>query len=551
MDVPGAPQEDPRRLADFLRARRDEILAAWESDVRRIRAAQNLEQPILLDHMPDFIEDLAHYVDDLRAGLDARSPDEVPRRHALERLEVGYDLAEVVEEYAALRRCILELVVGNGAPAMRSVEMPRLHQAIDRAIATSVVRYTEARERTLRALDRISSAALMSPDASSLLPAALDAFLVNTASVDSVAVLLREGNDLVVRGASGYHEPLPSRLPEDAFGWRVIRGGAPIFVGDASSDHDLADAPLRSPGTHAMYGVPIVIGDQILGAAVMGSRTSYELSQEDQFLFRTLVHRVAGLIAQARLAAELADHARELEAALQFRNRILGILGHDLRNPLTVILTSAGLLQRMDALDEKQQRAVTRITANANRIERMVHDLLDYTRIDQGNGIRIEPRDCDMLALCQQVLDGLQVIHPDRDIQLSAQGDTHGRWDPDRAIQVISNLVTNALDYSPPGTPVKVQIRGEGDAVLLEVHNAGAPIPEEILPQLFEAFQRGSAERGPARSGGLGLGLWIVQHIVGAHGGAVEVRSTPSEGTTFRLRWPRDAAWRPAPPSVK
>src|ERR1700748_2554210 len=117
-----AAQQEPRRLADFLRERAQEILAHWEKEVMKVRSARKLSRPLLLDPLPDFIADLAVYVDDLRHGKDDAPPDENPHIHALERLEVGYDLAEVVEEYAVLRRCITELAFSQNAPALRSGE---------------------------------------------------------------------------------------------------------------------------------------------------------------------------------------------------------------------------------------------------------------------------------------------------------------------------------------------------------------------------------------------------------------------------------------------
>src|SRR3954469_6084528 len=199
-----AASPEPRRLADFLRENREEILRHWEAEVQKVQAARNLDPPLLLDHLPEFIEDLASYVDEVRTGHDSGPPEEHSRIHALERLEVGYDLAEVVAEYAVLRRCITELASQTHTPALRSAELPRLHAAIDQAIATSVVRYTAARERTLRALDRISSAALVHHDVESLLPRTLDAFLGTTASVDTVALTLREDGGMRVRAAFGY-----------------------------------------------------------------------------------------------------------------------------------------------------------------------------------------------------------------------------------------------------------------------------------------------------------------------------------------------------------
>ena len=654
------------RLSDFLRERRDEILSEWEAAVRKVRVARNLDRPLLLDHMPHFLEDLAEYVAEVRAGITVLPPDEFPRIHALERLELGYDLSEVVFEYAILRRCITDLAVHSSAPSIRSQELPRLHDAIDHAISTSVVRYTEARERTLRALDRISSAALIHHDVETLLPTTLDAFLATTASVDSVALALCDDDGtLRVRAAVGFPEALRTgaALSADSFAARVAKSGTPIFLRDGCAQASEAGDVFCAPGTHALYGVPLLFGEQVMGVAAMGSRSSFEFSQEDQFLFRTMVARAAALIAQARLDAEVSRRAAELEAviesipdavyvgdasgikrankaglqmlghgtledlqrqvsvlseqvglrhldgtplqpeenvfiralhgenavdemmgrhlvsgedvvirtsaapirlgdriigavainsditarkkeeaelraALDFRDRIFGVLSHDLRNPLSVILTSAAMLQRNGALDDKQTLAVQRVVSNAQRIERMVHDLLDYTRTRQGRGIPIAPRDTDVLALCNQVIEGMQLLHPQRQLRLSAQGQTHAQVDPDRATQVLGNLMANALRYSPRGTPVDVALREVDGALELSVHNQGPPIPPEVIPRLFDAFQRGVPDES-RRSEGLGLGLYIVQQIVEAHGASIEVRSEDGAGTTFTVRWLR------------
>lgn len=659
-----AASVEPRRLADFLREHREEILALWEEQVRKIRAARTLDRPALLDHLPEFLEELAEYVGEIRTGQDPVPPDR-PRIHALERLEVGYDLAEVVEEYSILRRCITELAAQTHAPALRSAELPRLHEAIDQAIASSVVHYAESRERTLRALDRISSAALVHHDVETLLPRILDAFLGTTASVDTVALALRDDGAMRVRAALGFPEPVPLGLetPRDGFVARIEKQRAPLLVRDATADPSLSATPVYAPGTLALYGVPLMMGASCIGVAVMGSRSSREFSQDDQLLFRTMANRVAVLIAQARLDQEVARRAAELEAviesipeaiyvgdatgikranraalemlgyrsleelnkniatlveeidtryldgspmpaedqvytralrgersarevlvrhrasgedlvvrssaapvrigdrivgavavntdisvrmaeeaelraALQFRDRMLGVLSHDVRNPLAVILTSAALLERQlsGAGDEKRRASVRRIADNANQIERMMRDLLDYTRARQGRGLPIAQRQADLLPLCRQIIDDMQVLHPRRTLELSVSGDTLAAIDPDRAAQVISNLVTNAITYSPVESPVQVALDGVEDSVLLEVHNQGPPIPAGIMPRLFEPFERGAVDRS-----GLGLGLYIAQQIVEAHGGSIEVRSDAETGTKFTIRWPRAA----------
>jgi signal transduction histidine kinase len=130
----------------------------------------------------------------------------------------------------------------------------------------------------------------------------------------------------------------------------------------------------------------------------------------------------------------------------------------------------------------------------------------------------------------------MEAAHPERRLELHAEGDFTGRWDAPRLEQVMSNLLGNALRHGSSEGPVMVSLKNQESRVVLCVHNAGH-IPPELLPHVFEPFQSHRDSR--ARSGGLGLGLYIVQQIVLAHGGRVDVQSTPSTGTTFHVALPR------------
>ncbi len=224
---------------------------------------------------------------------------------------------------------------------------------------------------------------------------------------------------------------------------------------------------------------------------------------------------------------------RELEAqrTARFREHFVGIVSHDLRNPLTAILTSAQLLQRYGELPERQARVALRISSSADRMARMIDDLLDFARSRLGGGFPIQRRRMDLRQVCEQTVEELEFAWT-RSIPVEAQGDLWGSWDPDRIAQVISNLVGNALQHSQGD--VRVTLRGDGDSVVLDTWNGGPPIPAEVVPHLFEPGRR------DARSSGLGLGLFIVQQIVLAHGGHMEV-SSGAGGTVFRVALPRKA----------
>jgi PAS domain S-box-containing protein len=232
----------------------------------------------------------------------------------------------------------------------------------------------------------------------------------------------------------------------------------------------------------------------------------------------------------------------ELRQAAEFRERFLGIVSHDLRNPLNAILLSVNALMRSDSVVQQHIKTVRRIATSAERMGRMISDLLDFTRGRLGGGIPISPRPTNLRSICQQAMEELEVGNPQRELRLRTKGDFQGEWDPDRLAQLLGNLGKNALDYSPEDSPVDFVLRAEGNRVCVEVHNGGPPIPAEQLPRIFEPFRRATDVGLP--TSGLGLGLFIVEQIAHAHGGRIEVRSTEAEGTTFSVWLPRSV---PAP----
>jgi signal transduction histidine kinase len=241
-------------------------------------------------------------------------------------------------------------------------------------------------------------------------------------------------------------------------------------------------------------------------------------------------------VARAELARRGALDLLKRQA--DFEKQLIGIVSHDLRNPLNLITLAAELLTESGGMDEQARGSVARIQRAADAAARLVRDLLDFTQARLGGGIHVEPSPTDLHALVRAVTDDVSNTFPDRRVTVRREGSGHGEWDPDRLSQVVQNLVTNALKYSPPATPVLVETRvGPAEATLL-VHNQGAAIPPEKLPLLFEPFQRATAAVDAA-SRSVGLGLYIVKQIVEAHHGSVEVRSTEAEGTSFTVRLPR------------
>lgn len=238
------------------------------------------------------------------------------------------------------------------------------------------------------------------------------------------------------------------------------------------------------------------------------------------------------------LTAELLLRERT-EQERDLLQRLIGVMGHDLRTPLTAIAGTAAVLLRKAEAPEWLPPGLRRVADSARRMNRMIGDILDFSRIRATGGLPVHPESVDLARVCHASLDELRAAHPDRDLRLEADPDVAGEWDPDRLTQVIANLVSNALTHGAPDSPVDVSILDRGPDVALRVHNQGHPIPEAERQDLFEPFRRGRDVRAREPVGGLGLGLFIVQQIACAHGGRVDIDSSVERGTTFEVVLPR------------
>ena len=247
------------------------------------------------------------------------------------------------------------------------------------------------------------------------------------------------------------------------------------------------------------------------------------------------------LAAVSQDISELKRQEQETQRRADFEQYLAGIVGHDLRNPISVIMLAAGRELRRKETDERLRQTLTRILAAAERTNRMIDTTLDFTQARLGGGLRVERRWLDVHELTRQVVEELRLAHPERVLEVVSQGEGSAELDSDRMAQVLINLVTNALKYSAEGSPVRVRTWGREQTVSLEVHNLGNPIPSELLPRIFAPLKRGEHEASSyGRS--LGLGLFIVDHIVRAHGGHIDVESDETRGTTFTVRLPRHPA---------
>jgi len=230
--------------------------------------------------------------------------------------------------------------------------------------------------------------------------------------------------------------------------------------------------------------------------------------------------------------AESVSRFSESVAATQ--ERYLAILSHDLRTPLGAIITSTQFMLDASGLEEPNRTLVARASSSARRMNQMVLDLVEFTRTRLDDTIPVIRTEVDARRLVHDVVVEIGASYPDSVVQVETSGDLSGSWDADRLTQALTNLVGNAVQHGAPGRPIRVSARGTADEVTIAVHNEGPPIPAEEQAAIFQAGLRaGAPTTGDRRH--QGLGLYIVDRIVVAHGGTVSVQSSAADGTTFTI----------------
>ena len=283
--------------------------------------------------------------------------------------------------------------------------------------------------------------------------------------------------------------------------------------------------------------VPIVVNAlvRLMEGVTVHEIAVYVARDRDKYERELLLSRkrLEEMVAQAtRLQADAKDRA-------QFAEQMMGMVSHDLRNPLSSIQMAAVLLGRGE-LALNQQRTVARIARSAERAARLIADLLDFTQARLGRGLAVTKSEIALHESVADTVEELRHIYPARAVDHQRVGSGRCVADADRLAQLLGNLVSNAMTYGLPEAPITVRSAIAETTFTISVHNQGAPIPAEVQSTLFQPMTRASSAGTGERS--VGLGLYIVQEIAKAHGGQATVTSLSGEGTTFTVVCPRESA---------
>jgi signal transduction histidine kinase len=416
----------------------------------------------------------------------------------------------------------LEMLEGLAERAASAIENGRLLQE-----------NVEARARAEQ-LYRFAHSAVSAEKVEAAFAAALDAIEV-ALGTRRTAILLFDEDDVMRFRAWRELSDEYRRAVEGHSPWpRDATSPQPVLAPDVESDAALsAYRPLfHSERIGSLAFIPLVTRGRLIGKLMVYYEQPHSYSTSEIELASAIANHLASVVARFTAVGEL-------ERTIHYNELFAGVLAHDLRNPLGAIMTAAQLLlMRQAGEGDRTAKPLGRIIASGQRMSRMIEQLLDVTRARSGGGLEVQRREVSLAELCAQAVGELELVYPDRKIWCDFAGDHRGVWDPDRLLQIISNLVANAAQHASAGSGIAIRLDGlRPESVILEVHNGGA-VPQALLPHLFDPF-RGTRSRRDRARGGLGLGLFIVKELVRAHGGTVEVTSSEAQGTTFTVRLPR------------
>ncbi len=301
------------------------------------------------------------------------------------------------------------------------------------------------------------------------------------------------------------------------------------------------EEPLVSRGIRSYVLLPVST-NEYRGFWVVGAATSYAFDGHEI----EVLQRVAGMLSailEAALCRETIEHAHNqlqdkfvsLEEQNQFKTDLLNMASHEVRHPLTLLMGFSEVLNDYySSMDSSEMlRVVRKIGKSAERLKRRVANLLELSRIESGR-MELDISDVEPEPLLREISEELELENPEHHIYLNFPGDfPRVRADREKLEIVLFNLIENSIKYSPAGGNIQVKGRSDGLRAIIQIVDEGIGIDAEDLEAIFKPFRRGS---GKVKAVGMGLGLYIVDTIVKAHGGSIEVESKPGHGSAFTIR---------------
>ncbi len=546
-------------IAHIIRSRHDQIIELWRREAGQCASARGLTTPEFENLMPRFLSELADAGDDLGKFNNKRRA--LVESHLSSRLRLGFDLAEIIEEFAVLGRVISRIWEENGNGEQPDVgEIQRFFRELNAASAAAAELFRrhmgedeQSDKRYTRLLQQIANEALAKggqrfderlEDVLRLIMEAMNA--------QAATLLLKDRPDsqtmttaASVGDATGVLEKYVTTPDPVSFAGQVAVHDQPTAVLDALTTELQVDEVLKQNGIHSLLGVRLPQDHPAMGVLYIGLAERRPFLARELRRIETLAVRLTLHLDTAKIYDELRAKNEELEKTVQaldeereLRARFVAVLAHDLRGPLNVAkMGSALLLHQPEMLDQRRELA-SKIDVNIDRAEKMIHDLLDASRIRAKEPIPLRLDECDLADMARLVIEELTTIYGDRFV-LKEDSSVCGVWDAEELRRALWNLIINAVKYGDREKPITISVQRSGTGAQLSVHNYGSVIGPDEQAHLFDPFARAREVRTRTTGhSGWGLGLTLVRGAAEAHGGKVTIESSVESGTTFTIHLP-------------
>jgi signal transduction histidine kinase len=550
-------------IPDLIRSNRDQIIERWITEARQCASARGLTKGEFEDIMPRFLSALADAGDDL--GKFNNNRRRLVENHLSSRLRQGFDLAEIIEEFAILGRVISRIWEEKGNGQQPDVgEIERFYSELNTASAAvaelfrqHMVEDEQSDKRYTRLLQQIASEALTQGGQSfhERLEDVLR-LIMQAMNAQAATLLLKDGPEsetmttaASVGDATGVLERYVTTPDPVSFAGRVAVHEQPTTLLDARTTELQVDGVLKRNGIHSLLGVRLPPHHPVIGVLYIGLSETRHFSARELQRIETLAARLTLHLNNAKVYDELRATIKALKEERALRELFVAVLAHDLRGPLNVAkMGSAMLVHQPEMLDQRRDLA-SKIDVNIDRAEKMIRDLLDMSRIRANEPIPLRLDECDLAGMSRLVVEELNTMYADRFV-LKAGSWVRGVWDAEELRRALWNLAINAVKYGDREKPITISVQRSGSGAQISVHNYGSVIAPDAQAHLFDPFARMREARTSGR-GGWGLGLTLVRGAAEAHGGKVTIESSTESGTTFTIHLPPDSRPYQVRPSVK
>ncbi len=377
-----------------------------------------------------------------------------------------------------------------------------------------------------------------------------------TASLDLDVYFHYRVNDdrrsLTLTAYHGVADALAQRYAHVEFGQavcgRVAQQRSKMVVADPLAPDDPRADFLRDLGLSAWACFPLLVEDRLIGTLAFGTRRRACLTADELDVLDTVANQVAMAVERSGLIAQLRQQAKELAEADRHKNDFLATVVHELRGPLAPIQNAVCLLKRVGA-PAQAAPAVGILERQARQMQRLVDDLMELSRVGRGK-VRLQKEVIELAPIVAQAVEACRPLNDAHQHTLTVSVPEEPVWleaDPGRLTQIVSNLLTNAVKYTPDGGHIELRVERQGREVILRVRDNGLGISAEMLPKVFDPFAQGSHAEDRS-DGGIGVGLALVRTLVQLHGGRVQACSAGhGQGSEFVVHLPAvEKAARPA-----